>query len=70
MGPLCDYRRDKLQKQHDTHMVEPRYNAIYKLSNFVVAIVIRGVWNYDRKAYVARLRGRLQSCSFRFSPQQ
>lgn len=47
MEPLCDYRHDKLQKQRDTHMVEPQYDAIYKLSNFVVAIVIRGVWSYD-----------------------
>lgn len=53
-----------------THMAAPWYNAIYKLSNFVVAVVIRGVWSYDcgSGVYGTWLLGRLQSCSLSNAP--
>lgn len=53
-----------------THMVAPWYNVIYKLSNFVVAVVIRGVWSYDcgSGVYGTWLLGRLQSCSLSNAP--
>lgn len=52
------------------HMAASWYNAIYKLSNFVVAVVIRGVWSYDcgSGVYGTWLLGRLQSCSLSNAP--
>lgn len=58
------------------HMAAPWYNAIYKLSNFVVAVVIRGVWSYDCGSGVRYLITRAITklfpleCPFRFSLQQ
>jgi len=52
------------------HIAASWYNAIYKLSNFVVAVVIRGVWSYDcgSGVYGTWLLGRLQSCSLSNAP--